>query len=343
MKSLGFILLFLSTFLRIPAQECPPEWVKYTLGGYIYDIQCDHNNKNISETDFKNYLLNTARANLAKQIKVSVHDSAEVNKSAVDGKSSISYSSNTKFSTDINMKLVETKTLYNPVSQEGYAIAYIDCESARNYYINELTLAYNNINTAITLANNHISSGFKSKARSELDSSLKTLESVDEYLFWLNIFGTSQSELSHWQQCFNAAEKNVKQKLAELRHATRIYLICNADIFGKAYPTLQYELKGALASENCSFTNKPATADWIIKISCAAEEYNKVNIGDVTSYISYVKAHITIDKAATKQRIYEDEIIIKGGHNFNYQEAAKKAYKEISQPLESNIKKHISE
>ena len=156
MKKLTLIAVVLCTFLSLSARECPPEWVKYTYGDYLYDIQSDHNDRNLSETDFKNYLLNIARANLAKQVKGSVQESARLDKEAVDGIASVKYASNTMFSTDVDMALVETKTLYNALTKEGYAIAFINREGARHYYENKLSLAESKINSAIELADNYI-------------------------------------------------------------------------------------------------------------------------------------------------------------------------------------------
>ncbi len=342
MKRIGAILLLLLTFLRVNAQECPPEWVMYTYGGYFYDIQSDNNNRNLSETDFKNYLLNIARTNLAKQIKVSVQDVAQLNKVSADGRTAINYASSTTFSTDVDMKLVETKTLYNPASRVGYAIAYVDRDAARNYYKNELALVYNKINNSVVLADNFVSAGFKSKAQAELEASLKHFGSVDESLFWMNIFGASQSELTEWQQRFNAAEQDIKRKLADLKHGTVIYLSCNANIFGKPYPTLQNELKGILAADGCSFSSSPENADWAIVITCTAREYSTVKIGNTNSYFSYVNAQVSIDKVHTSQRIYEDEISVKGGHTFGYPEAARAGCKELKKQIGKIIKENIA-
>lgn len=343
MKRIGAILLLLLTFLRVNAQECPPEWVKYTYGGYFYDIQSDNNNRELSETDFKNYLLNIARTSLAKQIQVSVQDVAKLNKVSVDGRTAINYTSSTTFSTNVDMKLVETKTLYNPASRVGYAIAYIDRDAARNYYKNELTLVYNKVNNSVVLADNFVSAGFKSRAQTELEASLKHLDSVDESLFWMNIFGALQSELSDWQQRFNAAEQNIKRKLTELKHGTVIYLSCIADIFGRPYSTLQNELKGILATDGCSFTDNPSDADWAITITCSVREYSNEKIGNSNTYFSYVNAQIVIDKVITSQRIYEDEISVKGGHTFGYPEAAKAGYKGIKQQIGEIIKGNIAQ
>lgn len=339
MKRVGLLFCLFWIFGGLKAQQYPPEWVKYTYGGYMYDIQSDSNNRNLPETDFKNYLLNIARTNLAKQIQVRVKDVAELSKQSVDGRTAIAYSSNTRFSTDVNMKLVETKTTYNPLSRTGNAIAYIDRTAARNYYNNELTLVHNKINNSIKLAENYVAAGFKSKARSELESSQKQFALVDESLFWMNIFGASQSDLTEWQERLNTAEQMIKRMLADLKHGTVICLSCNADIFGRPYPTLQNEIKGVLAADGCSFTDNPAAADWVIAVTCNAREYSNVYIGNSSSYFSYVDAQIVIDKVITSQRIYEDEISVKGGHSFGYAEAAKAGYKEIKQEIGKVIKK----
>lgn len=343
MKEFIFFIMVIWTFLSINAQECPPEWVKYTHGGYLYDIQKDNNSRKLPEADFKNILVNNARAGLAKQIKLSVQDVAKLEKTAVDGKTSVKYSSNTTFSTDINMKLVETKSMYSPSTGEGYAIAYIDKDAAKNYYTNELSLVRNKITNYIELANSYMDGGFKKKAELELNKSLTLFNSVDEPLFWLNIFGVSQSEIYDWQRSFNQAEQNIKRQLAELKHATVIYLMCNADLFGKSYPTLQNELKGKLAAKGCSFTDSPQNADWVINVNCSAREYSNVKAGKSNAYFTYVDAAISIDKTISSQRIYEDEVSIKGSHTFGYQEAGKAGYKDITKELSEIIIKTISQ
>lgn len=343
MKQIWILFCWLWMAVSVKAQQCPPEWVKYSYGGYLYDIQSDDNNRNLSETDFKNYLLNVARTNLAKQIQVRVQDVAELHKSSVNGRTSINYLSSTNFSTDVNLKLVETKTVYNSMSRQGYAIAYINRDAARNFYKNELTLVYNKINKAIVVAENFVTTGFKTKAKTELEASLKHLESVEQSLFWMNVFGASQSDLIEWQERFNMAEQNIKQMLADLKHGTVICLLCNADVFGRPYSTLQNELKGVLATDGCSFTDNPENADWVITVTCNTREYSNVKVGNSNSYFSYVDAQIAIDKTITAQRIYEDEISVKGGHTFGYSEAAKTGYKEIKQEIGNIIKNNIKQ
>lgn len=341
-KGLLFSLLLCFSFGAF-AQQYPLEWMKYTSDGYLADIQSDRNIRNLPDTEFKNYLLNLARTNLAKQVRMHIEEVAEMKKSAVDGRTSIIYSSETRFSTDLDLKLVETKTLYDSHSGEYYAIAYIDKDAARNYYKNALMMASNKIDNSIELARSFITAGFKTKARQELEKTPVFFVPVDESLFWLNVFGMPQDELNAWQGRFGQLEQTVKRMLSDLKYGTRIYLSCKADLFGVSYPTLQNELKGVLATGDCSFTDDKESADWIITVNCYSREYTHVAVGTTNTWFAYVDAVVTIDKAITAQRIVEDEFSIKGGHTHNYREAARSAYKEVKNKIAEILKQNIKD
>ncbi len=343
MMKRGLILLFLAGWALFLSAQCPPEWVKYTYGGYLYDIQSDYNNRNLSETDFKNYLLNVAHTNLAKKVQMQVKEEAGLNKSAVDGRSHISYTSSTHFSTDVNLKLVDSKTLYKADTKEGFAIVFIDKAAACKYYRSEIERILGKADNALTTANNYVASGFKERARVEVKSVLSEFAKTEEPFFWLSFFGVSQAELADLSDRCNTREQAVKQMIADLKHGTLICLSCTADLFGRPYPTLQNELKGRLSASGCSFTDDPADADWVIRVDVSAREQNIAVLGGMTSYFAYADALITIDKSATSQRIYEDEISVKGGHTRNYTEAARVAYKDLSKQLGEILKENIKE
>ncbi len=75
----------------------------------------------------------------------------------------------------------------------------------------------------------------------------------------------------------------------------------------------------------------------------SAREQNIAVLDGMTSYFAYADAQITIDKGATSQRIYENEISVKGGYTQNYTQAAKTAYKDLSKQLSEIIKESIKE
>ena len=138
-----FTFLLITSSSVLFGQNYPSEWRQFTKAGYIYDIQHDRNLSGRTETDFKNYLTDIARTNIGKQIQIRISDHAALNKVSINGRSFINYTSSTKFSTNLNIKLIETKAYYNSFTKEGYSIAYIDESKAISTYINVSSMNYN--------------------------------------------------------------------------------------------------------------------------------------------------------------------------------------------------------
>ena len=335
------MLLFCSMFLMIMGQEVPPEWVKYTYGGYFYDIQSDKNVRGLSETAFKQYLLDVARANLAKMVQTRVVDESLMHKQAVDGRSHTVYSTTARFSTDVDLRFVESATMYNQQTDEGKAIAFINKVAACQYYRNEAGMALGRMENALKVAENYARTGFNAKARSELDGVLVEFEKAGAAFFWLSFFGLPKRELEDLLERRNNLERQVKQRVSELQNATRIYLSCTADLYGQHYFKLQNEIKGLLSATGCSWVSDAAQADWVVNVMASARNYNANTIGNTTTFFAYVDAQIIIDKTITGQRIYADEVTVKGSHTLNYTEAARAAYKEVTKKIGETISRII--
>lgn len=343
MKKGCLLLLFVCLSFCTVAQQYPPEWVQYTHSGYLCDIQSDVNTLNLTESDFKNSLLDIARTNLAKQVKISVKDDATLTTRAINGRTSTVYTSSTQFSTDVDMALVETRAYYNASTKEGYAIAFIDKNAACRYYKNELQTIINAIDNSVAIANNYSATGFKERAKGELKSALPMVEQTDNPIFWLNIFDLPEQELKQYLSRINGLEQIVKQALADLEHATTIYLSCTADIFGQNHAMFQNELKGVVSDSGCNFTEDASVADFVIRVNALSREGNCATFSGMTSYFAYIDAVISIDKCTTGQRIYENEISVKGGHTRNYVEAARAGYRDLKKQLGSIILNNIKQ
>lgn len=343
-KAILLSAFLLATAGACLAQECEPEWLKYTTGGYLYALQSAKNEKSLSETVFRDGLANEARAQLARQIRVEVKDVSEISKSAVNGRSSTKYASNTSFSTDVEMKLVEVRTAYDRASHSGSAIAFINKATARDYYANELMLLYNRLESYLAQADNYVASGSKAKAREVLKKAEGETGDYSDALVWLNLFGEPQAQLEQWQSKFSDVGNRIKSVALKLEHGTVIYLQCRADLFGEDYGrTFANELKGVLAHDGCSFTNNPDQADFIVKIVASAREHTNVVVGARNSYFSYVDAEVSIDNVVTGQCVYVDQISCKGGHTLGYAEAAKAGYKDIKNQIGNSLRKNISQ
>ena len=333
--------LFVIACFSAQAQTYPSEWVKYTSDGYFYDIESGHNSQNLSESKFKNNLLDLARSNLSKQIQVRVEEVSRIDKNVVDGRSSILYNSASSFSTDVDMQLAESKSHFEPASQKQFVIVYINKEEACNYYKNDIQMLISNLNNTLRIVDDYISTGFKAKAKEELQKTLPQFDGVAKSFFWLNVFGMPEYQLQQYLDQVHELERVVKAKLAELEHGVTYCVVCDADSFGKKYTKLQNEVKGELSATGCNFVDDPVSADYVIRINASAREYNKMNTGGGSAYFIYVDAAVAIDKNATGQRIFEDEVSVKGSHTISYEEAARDGYKKVSKEISNLLKENI--
>lgn len=343
MKRCWIILCLLLFVGRAVSQDqYPKAWESYTGGGYFAEIQSDFNTKGWSESAFVNQLLNFARTNLAKQLKVQVSDHAVMSKQSFNGRTSVRYQATTEFSTDLELKLVETRTHYDPLTKEGFAIAFIDKAAARRFYANEVQVVLNGGVNALTLADNYAKNGFKARAQAELQQAIPTMDKFVDLYMWLSFFDYPQEELAAMMEQQNAVEQAIKQTLADLEHATVVCVVCKADLFGSAYP-LQNELKGTIAIDGCSFTDNPKEAQWLVTVRVQARKSHTVQIGSMTSYIAYLDAEVTIDKQITNQRIYENAVTVKGGHPRGYSEAARAGFKELKAEIGKIMRTNITQ
>lgn len=335
------LALWASIVFSLNAQNIPPAWSVYTTSGYISDIQSDYNTKGLSETDFKEYLLNVARTSLAKQIEVGIKDVAVLEKVSINGRTNITYNSVTQFDTDVTLKLVETRTIYDDSTKEGYAIAYIDKSAAIRYWSNELNIILSSAESSLNVAHAYISTGFKDKAKEELRKAEKVLSSSEQPLFWIAFLGVSEFELEMLLNRRNSVDQSVKSSLSELQYGTTICIKCTADNFGQPYVKLANDIKGNLSLIGCNFVSDEFSADWVVIINATSREYNKVDYGSTSAFFSYVDAVVSIEKTATSQVVCEDEISVKGSHTRNYVEAARDAYKEIGVQITDLLSNYI--
>lgn len=327
----------------VPKQDFPVEWVKYTFEEYLFDLEVASNERGLPESDFMKEMLNLAYGNLAKKVAVNVNVNSSMKKQAVNGQAQVIYNSNTDLSTDLSLKLVDSRTFYDAKKKEGYVIAFIEKAAALTYYQNEIEQILGKADKALRVSGDYILSGFKEKALNEINDVLPEFEKVDEIFFWLNSFGFSQEQQEiQRKQCIEK-EQELKKRAAELKNATTIFIDCMVDLFGTPYTTLGKEIAGKIASEEYGFVSSRSDADWVITLRGSARRYNEDTPGKTTVYFSGVDVQINIDKIISAKRICEEEISGRSGHTISYEEAARLAYKELVPKIASIINNCIKD
>jgi len=311
------------------AQNYPSEWVKYTSDAYYHDIE--------SAAD-KQAALRLAQANLAKQIQMRVSEVSQMAKKVENGKTNKLYTSVSAISTDVDMSLAETRSYYNEDLNKFYVLVFIDKAAACTFYENEVKMIVSKADNAISIADNYVARGFKQKAKTELQAALNLFNNAGKDFFWLNVFGLEDARIQSFLSQVHDREQTVKQRLADLEYGTTYCVVCDADLFGKRYVKLGNEVKGDLSAQGCNFVDDVQSADIVIRIQASARKYNQFQ----GAYFTYIDAAVSIEKNATGQRIFEDEVSVKGAHTLSYDEAARDGYKgirkEITKILKENIK-----
>jgi hypothetical protein len=270
-----------------------------------------------------------------------VEEVSQLDKTAINGITDIQYASSRRYTTDLDLKLAKTETHTDIVTGKVFAIAYINKREAYQYYENEIQMLLKKINNAFQIAGNYEQQGFKMKAKNELQQALSELDSAEEIFFWFNIFGMPERQLQDYFDQTHEKEQTLKTKISKLEHSVTYCVVCVADNFGKAYPNLEKEVKGGLSASGCNFTDDPTVADYVIHIEATAREYNKANIAGSTACFAFVDVTVSIDKTATSQRIFEDEISVKGSHTLGFEEAVREAYKNTGKSIVKLLQENI--
>ena len=251
------------------------------------------------------------------------------------------FESMTKLSTDIDIPglKIESYRDGNTVA----AFAFVKKRDLQRQLEKQITMGLTRLETQMDNADELINNGQKSEARNRLAVLAKDFDAIEgNQELLLAVDPEADVETLQLNETKALQQRHAKMTAA-LKNGIYIALQCEADCFGTSYPTLQNEIKGQLSSLGCSFMDKAEEADWLIVISAKAREHRAETFGNYTSYFVYVDSHIAITKQATKQKVYEDEISVKGGDTQNNNNAARAAYMDSAKKLSEIIKGHINQ
>lgn len=136
--SFGILNLLLFLLMGNPGspvrEQMPSEWKSYAREDCFYSVSHDINKKNLPESEFREYLMNESRAEVARQIKIIVHDVSTLETNAVDGNGTVTYRASSNFSTDVTLRYLKTRSVYDAKKREGYAIAWISRSDLQDIY-----------------------------------------------------------------------------------------------------------------------------------------------------------------------------------------------------------------
>lgn len=333
--------------------EEPPLWyqenrnVRYPQELYFTGYAEGKLQEGESEEKAINRLKQEAQVEAASSIRMTVEKTlTDVNRSelvrsagAFDEQVTEYFESHTQIRVGMEIPGMKVEVWKNEKKQEVAAFAYVKKSELAKKLEHQIIAGNTRAEMVSENVERLLEEGRKPEARRMLEEGLLLFDEVEQaQMLLLAVDDEADLQLEETVSLKLA----MQNRLSELRHAVRICLNSKVDLYGSSYSKLQNEIKGILSADGCSFVTEPEQADWLICIEAAAREYNHVKVGRSTTYFSYVDARISIDKITTGQRIYEDEITVKGGHTLGFEEAARSAYEEISKRIGSVISENIN-
>jgi len=251
--------------------------------------------------------------------------------------------SKTTTKVDLEIPGLQVEAWKNPSSNEVAAFAYVKKSTLIRQMEKKITVSLTKIETALDQVNEMISQGQKMQARESIKKVVPIFQELEQaQRILIAVDPTADAESLQLAETKQFTQRYTRMA-AELKNGINIYLNCNAKVFAANYPTLKAEIQGELSKLGCTFVNNAAQADWAVYVTAQAREHNKADFGSMSTYFVYVDVNIAVEKTATGQRIYENEISEKGGHTQSFEKAAREAYKELSPQISAIIKEQIKQ
>lgn len=251
--------------------------------------------------------------------------------------------SSTTTTVDMEIPGLQIEAWQNPQNGNIAAFAYVKKATLIRQLEKKITVLLTKIETKIDQVDQMVAAGQKMQARDLAATILPFFEELEETQKTLLAVDDAADEESLQLADTKKLQSRLIAIIAELKNGINIYLSCTADMFGTNYSALKSEIQGELSKMGCTFVTNAAQADWAVYVTAPARQYNASTYGNTTTYFAYVDANIAVEKMATGQRIYENQISVKGGHTINYEQAARQAYRDISPKISKIIKEQIQQ
>lgn len=300
-------------------------------------------------------LKDAARTEAVSTIRVHVKNTT-VNKalsqrlSTMEGtfrQSAREFTSTTTTSVDMLIPGLQVESWQDPSTGTIAAFAYVKKATLIRQLEKSITIGLTKIETSLDQVDQLVANGQKMQARDLAAKTLPQFAEVDEAQKTLAAVDESADEESLQLQETRTLQNRLTGLIAQLKNGINVFLSCHAYIFGTNYTTLKSEIQGELSKMGCTFVNSAAQSDWAIYITATAREHNKMDYGETNTYFVYIDAKISIDKTATGQRIYENQLPqgndTKGGAPNSYENAARAGYQKLAPIISGIIKEQITQ
>ena len=223
---------------------------------------------------------------------------------------------------------IYTMSYYDEQRRRGYAFAYVEKIELVAYYRAQISNQLQQVENAITLSASLFKSGQKAHARKVCEDALSPLSKV-EFAQDLITAIVPGDTTGMQQSRFAQDKKTLLQSLIDLEQSIYVYFHCTETNFGQTVRILGPELKRILTNEQCSLTDEPEEADFVITVTASTREHDgNVVHGDGVNKFSFADVEVEVYNNLKQKVVYSESVSVKNnGDGATYESAGRNALK----------------
>lgn len=335
-----FILVLMGCIpLTLSAQTLPPAWLspairemEYPPTAYFSEFTEGNLRSNENISSLLDRLKSDARRGVAGNIRTLIHSVVEKTDRqetlGQDLRFNSVYQDYTRQTIQADIAGIHTESYYEEGRKWGYAFAYVRKTELATYYRAQISLQLQQLENALALSITFVNDRQKTKARKACEDALQPLAKIEYAQDLLTAVCPGDTTGMRLHQ-LSRLKKELLQALVNLEQSTYVYLQCTETNFGQPVRILEPEMKRILAKEQCSFTEDPDEADFIITITASTRQHEgNVAFGDGTFKFSYADIEIEVYSNFKKRQVYNGSVTVKNnGDVATYESAGRNALK----------------
>ena len=349
-----FILVLMGCIpLTLSAQTFPLAWlspnvreVEYPPTVYFSEFTEGNLRPNENVTSLLNRLKSDAIRSAAGSIRTFIYSVVEKTYRqetfGQDLRFNSVYQDYTRQTVEIDIAQIHAESHYDEGRKWGYAFAFVRKSELASYYRAQIALQLQQLENALALSATFFNDRQKTKARETCENALQPLAKIEFAQDLLTAVCPGDTSGMRLQQLFRL-KRELLQTLVNLEQNTYVYLQCTETNFGQPARILGPTLKDTLANNQCSFTEDPEEADFIITITATTRQHEgNVAFGDGTFKFSYADVEVEVFSNYKQKQVYNGQVSEKNnGGAATYESAGRNALKKSAKTVWDEIKPWI--
>ncbi len=252
------------------------------------------------------------------------------------------YQDRTQQTANADIAGIHTESYYDEQRRWGYAFAYVRKSDLAAYYRAQVGHRLQEVENNLSLAAQLMDNGEKAKARKVCEEALQPLSNAEfarDLLAAVCPGDTTGMQSSRYFPLKN----RLLQTLIDLEQSTYVCLQCTETNFGQKVRIVEPELKRLLAVNQCSITDDPGEADFVITVTASTRRHDgNAVFGDGVLKFSLADVEVEVFSNSKRKVVYSESLSQKNnGDGATYESAGRNALKLAAGAVWEKIKPFV--